>query len=121
MHHPDICNIMLIIDDYFLLLDNDKPAYQLEPVFNNSNPNIPVFGIKIKRQLLNGCIHAEIYGQDEDDNTLALRYYLDESNNKPKKSITIENKMFYDKALRDAVRTILTLDKNPQLIQECDC
>ena len=120
MHHPDICNIMLIIEDYFLLVDDNEPEYQLEPMFNASSSNSSRWGIKIKRQLVNGYIHLEIYGEGKDDDTLLLKYYEHEITDKPKQAIRIESNFYCSDAVRNAVRTILTLDKNPNPDRECN-
>ena len=112
---------MLIIEEFFLLVDDNTPDYKIETAFNNSNPNIPIFGIKITRQLFNGYIHIDIYGQGQDDDTVTLKYYHNQNTVKPIKALMIESKMYCDNSVREAVKTILKLDKNHELSQECSC
>ncbi len=120
MHHPDICNIMLIIEDYFILVDDNQPEYQIEPIPSNSGGSNGRLGIKIKRRLSNGFIQAEINGENKDDDSIHLRYYADADSQKAKSCISIQDGNFCLNSLRDSIRTILKIDKISTSNNECD-
>jgi hypothetical protein len=113
MHHPEICQIMLVIEDYFLLVDNNDPTYQIEPVTNKVGDSINSIGIVIKRKLLNGYVYIEIKGDNRDDNTVKISYSLTDNNNEYLKSIGINSYGYTIDQIRDAMRTIFILDKDP--------
>jgi hypothetical protein len=119
MHHPDICNIMLIIDDYFILVDNSNPNYSIKSLVNASQSGCRILGVNIYRELLNGYIHADIFGEGKDDDTITFKYYSKANADKPTKCIAINDNTFSDYAIRDAVRTILKLDKTSMLEEAC--
>jgi hypothetical protein len=119
MHHPDICHIMLVIDDYFILVDDSNPNYSIKSLVNDSQNGCRVLGVNISRQLLNGYIHADIFGEGKDDDTITFKYYSKTNADKPIKCIGINDKEFSDYYIRDAVRTILKLDKISMLEEVC--
>jgi hypothetical protein len=120
MHHPEICNIILTIEDYFILVDDNEPNYQLEPMLNNLSENSTRFGIKITRQLLNGNMQIEIYGEGKDDDGLAIKYYANDDDCKIKKCVQIPDNQYSREALRNAIRTILKFDKSfPDMQVSC--
>jgi hypothetical protein len=112
MHHPDVCNILLVIQDYFLLLDNNDSKCQLEPIIDDSDDDNRVFGIKISRKLVNGYIHALIFGEDRDSDRVIFHYSSDLNSDRYLESIEIECSDYSTDTVRDAVRTLLKLDKN---------
>jgi hypothetical protein len=116
MHHPDICKIMLVIEDYFLLVGSDDPTYQIEPINSNldqSNSHSKSIGIRIKRKLINGFVFIEVRGEGEDDDTVRLYYSSQDSNDELLEAIQIESRAYCPEIVRDVMRRILTLDKNP--------
>jgi hypothetical protein len=120
MHHPDISSIMLIIEDYFILVDDNDSKYQIEPISIGIGNDESMFGVKIKRRLFNGFIHAEINGDGRDNDEISLKYYNDRDLEKPKRCIQIENNNFSQTILRDSIRNILKLDKISTVNHQCD-
>ncbi len=116
MHHPDICKIMLVIEDYFLLVGSDDSTYQIEPINSNldkSNSQSKSVGIRIKRKLINGFVFIEVRGEGQDDDTVRLYYSSEDSNDELLEAIQIESRGYCAEIVRDVMRRILTLDKNP--------
>jgi hypothetical protein len=115
MHHPDICKIMLVIEDYFLLVSSDNSTYQIEPINSNldeSNSCDKSIGIRIKRKLLNGFVFIEVRGEGKDDDTVKLYYSSGTSHNDYLECIEIDSRSYCTDQVRNSMRTILTLDKN---------
>jgi hypothetical protein len=112
MHHPDICNIMLIIEDYFILIDDKSPKCQIESISDPNEDNHPALGIKISRKLSNGHMYIEIRGEGQDDDTVTFNYLQDLNNDRYLESIEVECSDYSTETVRHAVRTILKLDKN---------
>ena len=110
MHHPDICNILLIIDDYFLLMDGGDTKSQIEPIVDESDEYQPKRGVRISRKLLSGHLQADIWEMNEDDDTVTFRY--SDSCCDDVHSIEIENCDYSRDEVREAVRTILKMDKH---------
>lgn len=110
MHHPDICDILLIIDDYFLLLDSADEKSKIEPIIYESDEDDSKRGVRISRKLLSGYLQADIWEMDKDDDTVVFRYadgYCDNVH-----SIEIENCDYSTEEARGAIRTILKMDKH---------
>jgi hypothetical protein len=110
MHHPDICEILLTIDDYFILLDSNLKC-EIEPYIDESDEDEPQRGVTIRRKLLNGYIEAKICGIGEDDDTVIFNYISNFESLKLVKSIEIECSDYSVNEVRSAVRTILRIDK----------
>lgn len=111
MHHPDICNIIMIIEDYFMLTTDKDSKYQVEPIEDTDEDNYPTLGIKISRKLSNGYMYVEIRGEGEDDDTVTFNYLQDLSSDRYLESIEIECSDYSSDAVRKAVKNILALDK----------
>jgi hypothetical protein len=112
MHHPDICNIMLIIEDYFMLTDDKSSRCQIESIEDTDDDNERILGIKISRKLLNGHMYVEIRGEGQDDDTVTFNYLQNLNSDRYLESIEIECSDYCTDAVRDAVRSILKIDKN---------
>ena len=111
MHHPDICNIMLIIEDYFLLVDDKDSRCQIQSVVNAIDEDNYTLGIKISRKLLNGYMFVDICGEGKDDDTVTFNYLKEINDSNYLESIEIECSDYCAEAVRTTVRNILILDK----------
>jgi hypothetical protein len=111
MHHPDICNIMLIIEDYFMLVDDKDSRCQIKSVVDETDEDNLIFGIQITRKLLNGYISIDICGEGQDDDTVTFNYLKDINSSNYLESIEIECSDYSAEAIRTTVRSILKLDK----------
>lgn len=109
MHHPDICDILLIIDDYFLLVDGADPKSQIEPIISEHDEDEYKRGVRISRKLLSGYLQADIWEMDQDDDTVVFKYADSYCENVH--SIEIENCDYSRDEAREAVRTIIKMDK----------
>jgi hypothetical protein len=108
MHHPTICNILIIVEDYFMLV-GDNSQYKIEPIINKDNDSL---GILMSRKLLNGYLYIEIKGTNRDSDEIKFSYLENINPNSYLKSIEIECSNYNSDTARNAVRTILMLDKN---------
>jgi hypothetical protein len=112
MHHPSICDIMLIIEDYFILVDDKDSRCQIESIIDTDDEDNHKLGIKISRRLLNGYLYIEIKGEDRDSDELTFNYLQDLTADMYLKSIELECSDYSSDTVREAVRAILILDKN---------
>jgi hypothetical protein len=117
MHHPDICKIILTIEDYFLLLEDNRPKCQIDAIIDNSDDDNPVLGIKVSRKLVNGYIHFLVWDEDRDSDRVVFNYSSELNSNAYLESIEIECSDYSTDTVRDTVRTILMLDKNAQKLK----
>jgi hypothetical protein len=99
---------MIIIEDYFMLLGDDS-EYKIKPIISTENNSL---GILMSRKLLNGYLYIEIKGANRDSDELTLNYLQDVNANSYLESITIECSNYNSDTARNAVRTILMIDKN---------
>jgi hypothetical protein len=111
MHHPSLCEIMLIIDDYFILVDDKGSRCQIESIVDTDDEDNHILGIKISRKLLNGYLYIEIKGEDRDSDELTFNYLQDLTADSYLHSIGIECSDYCFDAVREAVRSILIIDK----------
>ncbi len=113
MHHAEICLITKIIEDYFLLVDGNHPKYELIPITQEIDNVIYSIGVIIKRKLLNGYLYIEVKGENEDSNDSTFSYSLSENNDNYLESIEVTRMGYFSENVRNAVRKILIIDKNP--------
>jgi hypothetical protein len=111
MHHPDICNIMLIIEDYFMLVDDKDSRCEIKSIVEEIDEDNCILGIQITRKLLNGYMSIDILGQGQDDDTVTFNYLKDLNSSNCLQSIEIECCDYSAEAVRTSVRDILRLDK----------
>jgi hypothetical protein len=112
MHHPDICKIILVIEDYFMLVADNNIKCQIEPIIDDTNDDECTYGVRISRKLLNGYIHASIWGESQDSDRVIFNYSSESNAYDYLESIEIECSDYSTDAVRDAVRSILKIDKN---------
>jgi hypothetical protein len=117
MHHPDICDILLTIQD-FLLLSDSQSNCEIIPQhcyggqgYSNS---VTFRQIRIRRKLLIGWIEVTVKGLDEDDNTITFECLSDLDPRKSIKTIEIKCDDYSIDRVQDAVREILIMDKKPK-------
>jgi hypothetical protein len=111
MHHPDICDIILIIDDYFLLSAAINAKCQVEAIVDDSDEHEPKRGIRISRKLYVGYIQADIWEMNEDDDTVTFSYCRETDSGKWIDSTEIESCDYSEESVRSVVRKIIKKDK----------
>ncbi len=120
MHHPQIYDIISIIEDYFLLTDITFRC-QIEPFIYTktfgevSEDNQPkeCQGLKIIRQLNNGRIEVNIFGYFDDNDSMDFHYFHNDHAS-PKKVIEIINQYknsYRTESAKAAIREIMILDR----------
>jgi hypothetical protein len=120
MHHPEIYDIISIIEDYFLLSDA-KFRCQIEPLvcikqfgeLSNNNQPRECKGLKIIRQLNNGRIEVNIFGYVKDNDSMDCQYCSNSTNN-PEKVIEMvvpHNDGYKTENTRAWIREIVILDR----------
>jgi hypothetical protein len=113
MHHPEICLIMQVIEDYFLLTGSEDPIYQIEPITHRVDNCINSIGVRLKRKLVNGYVYIQIRGEKQDDNTATFSYSLSPNNDEYLESIRTDSSKYLDDDVRDIMRAIFIIDKDP--------
>jgi hypothetical protein len=120
MHHPDIYDIISIIEDYFLLSDA-KFRCQIEPLVcikqfgksSDSSQPLECKGLKIIRQLNNGIIEVNIFGYGKDNDSMDCQYFLN-GRDKPEKVVEMvsqHNDGYKTENTRAWIREIVILDR----------
>jgi hypothetical protein len=100
-----------MIEDYFILIDDNQPIYQLEPITLNTSDREPTLGIRIIRKLSNGYLKADIQEIGKDNNTVTFRYSEGVSDDKLIDNTQINFCDYSTEEIRTAVRDILIMDK----------
>jgi hypothetical protein len=118
MHHPDIADIILTIDDYFLLADSSNSKCQIQSISDGRDEHQPKHGIKISRQLKCGSILAYIWAMNEDDDTVIFQYSRNSTSGTWTTDFEIESSDYSKDSVRSVVRTIIKLDKEEAEKQE---
>jgi hypothetical protein len=116
MHHPDICDILLTIQD-FLLLSDDRSNCEIipQPYYNDSNGyDLRVQQVCLRRKLVSGWLEVVIHGFDKDSNLASCEYLTSLEPRTCTKTIEIETDNYSIVRVKDAIREILILDKQPK-------
>jgi hypothetical protein len=116
MHHPDIYDILAIIEDYFLLTGSEFKC-KIEPViyskpYDRSNPTEDFRerkGLKISRQLNQGRIEINIFGIGKDYDCMDCQYFEIIDNSAVNYSVEVA---------RAAIRKIIILDRDTSIKTE---
>lgn len=119
MHHPDIYDLISIIEDYFIFTDT-KFRCQIEPVFCNepyhtNDPNRgfrDYKGLKIIRQLNHGRIEINIVAIDKDSDLADFHYFPDENPAQALQIIESENMKYNSDTARTTIRKIVIFDRD---------
>ena len=121
MHHPQIYDLISIIEDFFLLNDSNYRS-QIEPqIYTKTRHNghteqdefLDFKGFKIIRELSNGRIEINIFGWSQDNDSMDIQYFS-EGEEKPLKTIEIindYNNTFNIESVRLSIRDIVILDR----------
>lgn len=116
MHHPDICDILLTIQD-FLLFSDDRSNCEIipQPYYNDVNGyGSRIHQICIRRKLAAGWLEVVIHGLDKDSNLISCEYLTCLEPRTCARSIEIESDNYSIDRVKDAVREILIMDKKPK-------
>jgi hypothetical protein len=125
MHHPDIYDILAIIEDYFLLTGSEFKC-KIEPViyskpYDRDKPNEDLRerkGLKISRQLNHGRIEINIFGIGKDYDSMDCQYFVDSQPLTPIEIID-NSAVNYDVELtRVTIRKIIILDRDVNIKAE---
>ena len=109
MHHPEICKIVQILDDYFLIsLPNSSSTIKgKKSSWGNEH------SVFISRELKNGRLEIEIKGEDKDDDDTKITYYQQGSSNDWDKVVEIRSDEFTLEAVQAGIRATVLHDANP--------
>jgi hypothetical protein len=118
MHHPDIYDILSIIEDYFIMTDSEFRC-KIEPViyskpYNRDQPDEDFRerkGLKISRQLNNGRIEINIFGLGKDYDCMDCQYFV-EGQLTPIEIIDNSAVNYDIETTRAAIRKIIILDRD---------
>jgi hypothetical protein len=114
MHHPDICDVLLSIQDFMLLVD-DRTNCEIipQPTYCNDLAKEPVYvkQICIRRKLSFGWLEIIIQGLGSDSNLISCEYLTGLEPRLCIESTEILWKHYSIDRVRDAIREILILDK----------
>jgi hypothetical protein len=116
MHHPEICNIVRILDDYFLLLDPESRCTIQGRKADGGNDD----SVFIRRDLKNGYLEVEIDGNDKDDDRVQIRYYRSGSQRQWDLRESVSDDNFSLGAVRKVVRQVVLFDAQPPEPDEND-
>jgi hypothetical protein len=119
MHHPEIYDILSIVEDYFILSDSEFRS-KIEPViyskpYNRSQPDEDFRerkGLKIIRQLNQGRIEINIFGIHKDNDCMDVQYFADEQPSQPIETIDTSGFAYNIESARAAIRKIVILDRD---------
>jgi hypothetical protein len=106
MHHPDICNVVRIIDDYFLIAFPDSSSTIKGKKLDWGSED----SLVISRELRNGRLDIQIDGEDKDDDSINVVYYQQGSTNVYDKKLEIGSDDFTLTKLRKAIRELVIYD-----------
>ncbi len=125
MHHPDIYDILAIIEDYFIMTDSEFRC-KIEPViyskpYDRDKPGEDLRerrGLKISRQLNNGRIEINIFGLGKDYDCMDCQYFVDDRLLAPIEIIDNSAFGYNVETTRAAIRKIIILDRDNRIKTE---
>jgi hypothetical protein len=115
MHHPEIHDILITIQD-FLLLAGDQSCCEIVPESSYVNHEYysdkqRARGFYVLRKLTSGWLKVKMMNLEEDENTVTFEYLSSPEQSKAVKTIEIKNDDFSLDRVQDAVREIVIMDK----------
>lgn len=117
MHHPDICDILLIIQDFMLIAD-DRSNCEIIPSpcqhTGRQGNIVRVRQIHVRRKLSSGWLEFLIHGLDKDSDLITLEYLTSLEPRTCIKTIEIDSNKYFIGLVQDAIREIIILDKQPK-------
>jgi hypothetical protein len=127
MHHPQIYDLVSIIEDFFLLNDSNYRS-QIEPQIykkmrkarydDQSDEPVDFKGLKIIRELNNGRMEINIFGWWNDNDSMDIQYF-EKGKENPLKTIEILNEgnnSFNIESVRLSIRDIVILDRETKCL-----
>jgi hypothetical protein len=127
MHHPEIYDIISIIEDYYILTDT-KFRCQIEPfvcerVFSENSDPIQAKGFKIVRQLNHGRIEVTVFGCSKDNDSMSYQYFAENSDRPAKviEDVNSYNSGYSTDKSGAAIREIVLLDRELGRKSEAKC
>jgi hypothetical protein len=117
MHHPDICDILLTIQDFFILSD-DRSNCELipQPYYNDSNGyDLRIQQLCLRRKLVSGWLEVVIHGFDKDSNITSCEYLTSLEPRICTKTIEIDTEKYSIFRVKEAIREILIMDKQSKV------
>ncbi len=126
MHHPDIYEIIAIIEDYFVLVEEDEHKCRIEPAIylkpaSREKPKEDITerkGLRISRRLNNGRIEVNIFSSYKDGDCMDVQYRSDKSDSLPVVVADESNRNFLASTVRDAIRKTVILDRDMKVKAE---
>jgi len=123
MHHPDIYDLLSIVEDYFILTDSEFRC-KIEPViyskpYNHDNPDEDLRerkGLKIIRQLNQGRIEINIFGIHKDNDCMDFQYFADEQPTISLETIDTSGVGYNIESARAAFRKIVIFDRDRTIL-----
>jgi hypothetical protein len=116
MHHSEICNILFTIQDFFLLSD-DRSNCELipQPYYNTSKGyDLRIQQLCLRRKLASGWLEVVFHGLEKNSNLASCEYLTCLEPRTCEKSIEIEEGRYSIERVKDAIREILIMDKQPK-------
>jgi hypothetical protein len=115
MHHPDLHDILITIQD-FLLLAGDQSHSEIVPESAYVNHEYysdkqRARGFYVLRKLSLGWLKVKVMNVEEDENTVYFEYLSAPEQNKAVKTIEIKSDDYSIDRVQDAVREILIMDR----------
>ncbi len=125
MHHPDIYDILSIIEDYFIMTDSEFRC-KIEPVIyskpcDRDKPDEDFRerkGLKISRQLNNGRIEINIFGLGKDYDCMDCQYFAEGQLLTPIEIIDNSAVNYSVENTRAAIRKVIILDRDIRIKTE---
>lgn len=120
MHHPEIYDLISIIEDFFIFTDT-KFRCQIEPIFCNEPyhtndttcaSSLGYKGLKVIRQLNHGRIEISIVGFDKDSDLADFYYFPDENPLQALQIIESENTKYNSDTARTTIRKLVIFDRD---------
>jgi hypothetical protein len=114
MHHPDIHDILITIQDFLLLAGDESrceiipDSYYFEDEYKNKQR---ARGFYILRKLSLGWLKVKVMDLYEDENNITVEYLAALEPNKAVKTIEINCQDYSIDLVQNAVREIVIMDK----------
>jgi hypothetical protein len=116
MHHPDICDMLITIQDFFVLSDDQSNCELIpQPYYNDSNGyDLRIQQLCLRRKLAAGWMEIVIHGLDKDSKLASCEYLTCLEPRTCERSIEIKTDQYSIIRVKDAIREILIMDKKPK-------
>ncbi len=118
MHHPEIHDILITIQDFLLLAGNEShceivpESYYFQDQYGEKQRTR---GFNILRKLSLGWLKVKVMDLYQDENTVTFEYLSTLENNSAVKTVEIKDEDYSTDRVQDAVREILIMDKKSKV------